>query len=208
MPVEDGELDSLALESTHTIDIEKFVPRSEIDERYLDSPYYLTPEDKVGQEAFAVVREAMARKHMVGLGRVVISRRERIVMLEPFDNGRMATTLRYGYEIRDAKAYFWDIPPLKLPDERVKLAEHILDTQAGHFDPAEFEDRYENAVVEMLKQKRAGIPPRKEAAIPPPSTVVNLMDALRRSVHSERPVAKRGKVAEKVGRQSGRRKAG
>jgi DNA end-binding protein Ku len=96
LPVEDEELDSLAVESTHTIDIEKFVPRSEIDERYLDSPYYLTPENKVGQDAFAVIREAMRRKGMVGLGKVVISRRERIVMLEPFEQGLMATTLRYG----------------------------------------------------------------------------------------------------------------
>jgi DNA end-binding protein Ku len=208
MPVEDEELDSLRLESTKIIDLEKFVPRSEIDERYLDSPYYLTPEDKVGQEAFAVIHEAMKRKNMVGLGRVVISRRERIVMLEPFDKGLMATTLRYGYEIRDAKPYFEDIPPLKLPDEMVELAEHILDTKAGHFDPAEVEDRYETAVVEMLKQKQAGMPPRKEAPVAAPATVVNLMDALRRSIQKEQPAAKKGKAAEKVGRQAGKRKAG
>ena len=208
MPVEDEELDNLALESTHTIDIEKFVPRSEIDERYLDSPYYLTPEDKVGQDAFAVIREAMRRKSMVGLGKVVISRRERIVMLEPFEQGLMATTLRYGYEIRDAKPYFEDLPEMKLPDEMIKLAEHILDTKTGHFDPAEFEDRYEVAVVEMLKQKQAGMPVRKEASVAAPSTVINLMDALRRSVQSERPVEKKGKTAEKVSRQSGKRKAG
>jgi len=206
--VEDQELDNLALESTHTIDIEKFVPRSEIDERYLDSPYYLTPEDKVGQDAFAVIRDAMRRKGMVGLGKVVISRRERIVMLEPFEQGLMATTLRYGYEIRDAKPYFEDIPSVKLPDEMVRLAEHILETKSGHFDPAEFEDRYEVAVVEMLKEKQAGIPPKKEAPVAAPSTVVNLMDALRRSVQQERPAEKKGKAAEKVGRQSGKRKAG
>jgi len=209
LPVEDEELDSLALESTHTIDIEKFVPRSEIDERYLDSPYYLTPENKVGQDAFAVIREAMRRQDMVGLGKVVISRRERIVMLEPFEQGLMATTLRYGYEIRDAKPYFEDIPPMKLPDEMVKLAEHILDTKSGHFDPAEFEDRYENALVEMLKQKQAGMPVRKEAPVAGPSTVINLMDALRRSIKAEQPAAKKTKAApEKVGRQSMRRKAG
>jgi len=188
--------------------IEKFVPRSEIDERYLDSPYYLTPENKVGQDAFAVIREAMRRKGMVGLGKVVISRRERIVMLEPFEQGLMATTLRYGYEVRDAKPYFEDIPSVKLPDEMVQLAEHILDTKSGHFDPAEFEDRYENAVVEMLKQKQAGMPVRKEAPVAAPSTVVSLMDALKRSVQQERPGQKKGKVAEKVSRQSGKRKAG
>ena len=208
LPVEDEELDSLRLESTHTIDIEKFVPRSEIDERYLDSPHYLIPEDKVGQDAFAVIREAMKCKNMVGLGKVVISRRERIVMLEPFDKGLMTTTLRYAYEVRDTKTYFEDIPEMKLSDEMVELAEHILETKAGHFDPAEFEDRYENAVVEMLKQKQAGMPVRKEAPVAAPSTVVNLMDALRRSVQKEQPAAKKGKPAEKVGRQSGKRKAG
>jgi DNA end-binding protein Ku len=210
LPVEDEELDSLRLESTKIIDLDKFVPRSEIDERYLDSPYYLTPEDKVGQDAFAVIREAMKRKGMVGIGKVVISRRERIVMLEPFDKGLVATTLRYAYEIRDAVPYFEDLPEMKLPDEMVELAEHILDTKAGHFDPAEFEDRYENAVVEMLKQKQAGMPVRKEAPVAAPSTVINLMDALRRSIQKEQPAAaKKGKAAaEKVGRQSGKRKAG
>ena len=187
MPVEDEELEALRLESTHTIDIEKFVPRSEIDERYLDSPYYLMPEDKVGQDAFAVIREAMKRKSMVGLGRVVISRRERIVMLEPFDKGLMATTLHYAYEIRNAAEYFEDIPSIKLPGEMVELAEHILDTKAGHFDATEFEDRYENAVVEMLKRKQAGLPPAEQPEAAAPTNVVNLMDALRRSVDAEKP---------------------
>jgi DNA end-binding protein Ku len=204
LPVEDEELESLALESTHTIDIEKFVPRSEIDERYLDNPYYLTPEDKIGQDAFAVIREAMQRKNMVGLGKVVISRRERIVMLEPFDKRLMATTLRYAYEVRDTKPYFEDIPSLKLPDEMVELAEHILDTKTGHFDPSEFEDRYETAVAEMLKQKQAGLPPPTKEAEVAPGTVVNLMDVLRRSIQQERPAGKRGKVD----RQAGKRKAG
>jgi DNA end-binding protein Ku len=155
-----------------------------------------------------VIREAMKRKDMVGLGKVVISRRERIVMLEPLDQGLMAATLRYAYEVRDAKPYFEDIPPVKLPAEMVELAEHILETKAGHFDPTEFEDRYENAVVEMLKQKQAGMPVKKEAPVAAPSTVVNLMDALRRSVQAERPAAKKGKTAEKVSRPSGKRKAG
>jgi DNA end-binding protein Ku len=154
LPVEDEELDS---------DLGKFVPRSEIDQRYLDSPYYLTPEDKVGQDAFAVIREAMKRKNMVGLGKVVISRRERIVMLEPFDKGLVATTLRYAYEVREAKPYFEDIPEMKLPDEMVKLAEHILETKAGHFNPAEFEDRYETAVIENA-QAEAGRSPAEEGS--------------------------------------------
>ncbi len=197
LPVEDEELEALRLESTHTIDIEKFVPRSEIDERYLDSPYYLAPTDNVGQDAFAVIREAMKRKNMVGFGRAVISRRERIVMLEPFDKGLMATTLRYAYEVRNAAEYFDDIPSVKLPDEMIELAEHILDTKAGHFGAAEFEDRYETAVVEMLKRKQAGLPPEQQPEAAPPTNVVNLMDALRRSIDAEKPVAVRGKAAER-----------
>ncbi len=155
-----------------------------------------------------MIREAMKRKNMVGLGKVVISRRERIVMLKPFDKGLMATTLRYAYEVRGTKPYFEDISSLKLPDEMVELAEHILETKTGHFDPTEFEDRYETAVVEMLKQKQAGLPPTKEAPTAPPTTVVNLMDALRRSIQNERPAVKKGKAPEKVTRQSGRRKVG
>jgi DNA end-binding protein Ku len=197
LPVEDEELEALRLESTHTIDIEKFVPRSEIDERYLDSPYYLAPTDNVGQDAFAVIREAMKRKNMVGLGRAVISRRERIVMLEPFDKGLMATTLRYAYEVRDTSEYFDDIPSIKVPGEMIELAEHILDTKAGHFDPAEFEDRYETAVVEMLKRKQAGLPPEAQPEAAPPTNVVNLMDALRRSIDAEKPAAARGKAADR-----------
>ncbi len=214
MPVEDEELESLRLESTRTIDIEKFVPRSEVDELYLDSPYYLTPEDKVGQDAFAVIREAMARKNMVGLGRVVISRRERIVMLEPREKGLVATTLHYSYEIRNATEYFDDIPDMKLPGEMIGLAEHILETKAGHFDPSEFEDRYETAVVEMLKRKQAGMPIERQPEAAAPTNVVNLMDALRRSVEGEKPAAarsetaKRKKVAKEAERRTGKRKAG
>ncbi len=106
VPIEDEELDKISIESTHTIDIESFVPRAEIDERYMDSPYYIAPTDEVGQEAFIVIREAMREKKMVGLGRVVLYRRERILMLEPFDKGLLATALRYGYEVRDATAVF------------------------------------------------------------------------------------------------------
>jgi DNA end-binding protein Ku len=186
VPVEEEELDRISLESTHTIDIESFVPRDEIDERYLDSPYYIAPTDEVGQEAFIVIREAMRDKKMVGIGRVVLYRRERILMLEPFDKGLLATSLRYGYEVRDAQPYFEDIPDINLPKEMRQLASHILDTKAGHFDSATFEDRYENALVELLKTKQAGLPPPREAPSRPTARVINLMDALKKSVASEK----------------------
>jgi DNA end-binding protein Ku len=184
--VEDEELEKIALESNHTIDVERFVPRDEIDERYLDSPYYIAPTDTVGQEAFVVIREAMKDKNMVGLGRVVLYRRERLLMLEPYDKGIKATSLRYAYEVREAAPYFEDIPDLKLPGEMRDLAKHIIDSKAGHFEPATFEDRYENALIEMLRKKQAGLPEEPAAPVAEPSRVINLMDALKRSVAAER----------------------
>lgn len=182
--VEDEELDAIRIESTHTVEIEKFVPRGEIDERYMDAPYYLAPDDRVAQEPFAVIREAMRDSAMVGIGRVVIARRERMMMIEPFDRGLLATVLRYGYEVREAGAYFEDIPDLTIPAEMKDLATVIIERKAGHFDPGEFEDRYETAVVSLIRSKQAGQPaPAFEA--PKTTNVVNLMDALRRSLAAE-----------------------
>ena len=180
--VEDEEIDKIKIESTHTIEIDRFVPRTEIDDRYLDSPYYISPTDQVGQEAFSVIRDAMRAKKMVGLARVVLTRREHVVMLEPFDKGLLATTLRYPYEIRDQKDYFEDIPELKLPDEMMKLAAHIVDTKAGHFEPKAFEDHYEKALVELLKSKQAGIPVEAIGEETAAQRVINLMDALKASI--------------------------
>src|ERR1700756_6203 len=143
--VEDEELEKVQIESTHTIEVDSFVPRAEIDDRYMDSPYYIAPTDKVGQEAFAVIRDTVRAKKMVALARVVISRRERVIMLEAFENGLLGTTLHYSYEVREAKPYFEEIPELKLPKEMTDLAAHIVGSKAGHFDPAKFEDHYENA---------------------------------------------------------------
>src|SRR6266478_6138886 len=155
--VDDEEIEALEVESNHTIDIDSFVPRSQIDERYHDSSYYIAPNDQVGREAFAVIREAMRGKDMVALGRVVLGKRERVIMLEPWDKGLIGTTLRYPYEIREAKEYFDDIPDLKVAPDMLKLADHILKSKATDFDPSQFVDHYEQALVEMLKKKRAGI---------------------------------------------------
>jgi DNA end-binding protein Ku len=189
IPVDDDELDAIAIESNHAIEIDSFVPRKQIDERYLDSPYYIMPNDQAGQEAFAVIREAMRGKGMVALGRVVLAKRERVIMLQPWDKGLMGTTLRYPYELRDTKEYFHDIPNVKLEADMLKLAEHILQSKAADFDPAQFVDHYEEAVVEMLKKKEAGLPVTREHAAPGPQNVVNLMDALRRSIAEEKASA-------------------
>jgi DNA end-binding protein Ku len=186
IPVDDDELNAIAIESNHTIEIDSFVPRVQIDERYLDSPYYITPNDQAGQDAFAVIRESMRGKGMAALGRVVLAKRERVIKLEPWDKGLMGTTLRYPYEIRDSKEYFDDIPNVKLEPDMLKLAEHILQTKAADFEPAHFVDHYEEAVVDMLKKKQAGLPVPREHAAPRPQNVVNLMDALRRSIAQEK----------------------
>ena len=177
-----------AIESHHTIEIDSFVPREQIDERYLDSPYYITPNDQVGQEAFAVIREAMRGKGMAALGRVVLGKRERAIMLQPWDKGLMGTTLRYPYEIRDEKEYFEDVPNVELDPDMLKLAEQILHSKTTDFDPSQFVDHYEEAVVEMLKKKQAGMPVSRELAAPRPQNVLNLMDALRRSIAQEQAV--------------------
>src|SRR5215470_325936 len=183
--IEDEEIDKIKIESTHTIDIDSFVPRSEIDDRYLASPYYIAPTDKVGQEAFSVIRDVMREEMKVGLGRVVLTRREHVVMLEPFDKGLLATTLRYPYEVRDAAPYFEDVPELKLPPEMKELAAHIVDSKATHFDPSAFEDHYETALVKLLQAKQAGRIVEAEKEEAPPQRVINLMDALRASIGTE-----------------------
>jgi DNA end-binding protein Ku len=186
--VEDEELDAVQIESTRTIDIDQFVPKSEIDERYIDSPYYIAPDGQVGQDAFAVIRDTIGKLNMVALGRVVLTRREHVIALEPKGRGLMGLTLRYPYEIRDEASYFEDIPELKLPKEMLDLATHIVNTKSGHFDPSQFQDRYENALIDLLKKKEAGetIEPSREVAAP---RVVNLMDALRASIDAEKKKA-------------------
>jgi len=183
--VEDDELDAIQVESTHTIEIEKFVPLSEIDVRYFDSPYYLIPDDQVGLDAFSVIRDAMASKKMVGIGHVVLQKRERPILLEAFGKGIRGMTLRYPYEVRSETKYFQDIPDLKIAPDMLKLAQHIIDTKAAHFEPSAFVDRYEIELVELLKKKQAGLPPKKTEPRMPRPTGSNIFDLLRRSVELE-----------------------
>ena len=199
--MDDDELDAIQIESSHTIDIEKFVPRAEIDPRYLEAPYYIAPNERVAEEAFAIIRDAMRDENVVGLGRVVIARRERIIMLEPLGKGIVGTVLRYGYEVRGEDAYFEDIPDMKLPEEMKDLAHVIIQRKAGHFRPDEFNDRYEDAMVELVRKKQAGMP--AEAAEQPsrPSNVVSIMDALRKSIAAEggaAPVERKSGAASEV----------
>lgn len=182
--IEDEELEKVEIESTHTIAIEKFVPRQEVDEIYLDTPYYLIPDGQIGVEAFAVIRDAMRKQKMAGIGRAVMFRRERLLMLEPRSRGLLATTLRYAYEVRDQKGYFDEIPEFKVPDEMLSIACDIIARRSGKFDPREFEDRYQQAVLELINAKRAGRP-APARAVPKPQAVPSLLEALRRSIEQE-----------------------
>ncbi len=180
--VNDDELEALKIDSSQTIEIDSFVPHAQIDERYFESPYYIIPDDKVGQEAFAVIREAMRDKKMVALARVVLAKREHVIMLQPWGKGLMGTTLRYPYEVRDDKTLFEDLPNVKVDPEMLKLADHIVESKKGQFDPSQFVDHYEEAVVELIRRKRAGLPAQPQKISSTAPNVVSLMDALRKSI--------------------------
>ncbi|MDF0498178.1 non-homologous end joining protein Ku [Bradyrhizobium yuanmingense] len=175
------ELEEIALESTRTIEIDEFVDRTDIDPRYLIRPYYIRPDGKVGHDAFAVIRETIRDMDKVAIGRVVLTNREHIIALEPMDKGLVGTLLRYPYEVRSEAEYFDEIQDVKVTKDMLDLAKHIVNQKAGRFDPEKFEDHYESALVELINQKRAGkvIRPKER---PKGENVVDLMDALRKSV--------------------------
>ncbi|UPK31022.1 non-homologous end joining protein Ku [Bradyrhizobium sp. 195] len=177
------ELEEIALESTRTIEIDEFVDKSDIDPRYLIRPYYIRPDGKVGHDAFAVIRETIREMNKVAIGRVVLTNREHIIGLEPMGKGLVGTLLRYPYEVRSEQEYFDEIQDVKVTKDMLDLAKHIVKQKAGQFDPEKFEDHYESALVELINQKRAGKPivPKDR---PKGENVVDLMDALRKSVGS------------------------
>src|SRR5947209_11195596 len=178
------ELENIALESTRTIEINEFVPKQDIDPRYLIRPYYLRPDGKVGHDAFAVIRETIRGMDMVAIGTVVLTSREHIIALEPLDKGLMGTLLRYPYEVRDEKEYFDEIQNEKVTKDMLDLAKHIVNQKAGDFEPEKFEDHYEEALTELINAKRQG---KAIAHKPRPSgdNVVDLMDALKKSISAE-----------------------
>jgi Ku protein len=180
--IEPEEVEAIQVESTHTLDIDKFVPVDEIDRRYFDRPYYIVPDGKAGEEAFAVIRDAMKDKDRVALAKIVLTNREHIMAIEPMGKILLGTLLRYDYEVRDEKELARSVPSPRIPKEMLKLAAHILDTKAGHFDPADFKDEFETELKKLVKRKAAGKPIEYEEPEERPSNVVNLMDALRQSI--------------------------
>jgi Ku protein len=196
--IEPEELEAVQIESNHTIDIDSFVPREEIDQRYLNHPYYIAPDGKAAADAFAVIRDAMKDQDRVALARIVLTNREHIIAIEPLGKGLLGTTLRFPYELRDENEFFGDIKSPKITKDMVELAGHILESKAAHFDPSKFKDEYETALKALVKRKASGktikIPEPEER----PSNVINLMDALKQSL---------GKGTAKTSRRSSTRRA-
>jgi DNA end-binding protein Ku len=196
------ELDDIALESTHTIEIDEFVPKAEIDTRYMIRPYYLVPDGKVGHDAFAVIRETVKSLNKVAIGRVVLTNREHIIALEPLGKGLMGTLLRYPYEVRGEQDYFDDIQDVKITKDMLELAKHIVEQKSADFEPENFEDHYEAALIDLINKKRAGVQIPAKAQPKSSGNVINLMDALKKSLASEKqaaPAAKgKGKKAKRV----------
>ena len=192
--IEPEELEAVQIESNHTIDIESFVPSDEIDQRYLDHPYYIAPDGKAAIDAFAVIRDAMKDEDRVALAKIVLTNREHVMAIEPLGKGLLGTTLRYPYELRDEGEYFDDIKTPRISKDMVELAGHILDTKAGHFDPSKFRDQYENALKALVKRKAAGKPARASEPAEKPDNVINLMDALKQSLKGKAAARRRTPV--------------
>jgi DNA end-binding protein Ku len=178
------EIESVRLESTRIIDIEKFVDASDIDRMYWNDPYFLVPDGKMAAEAFGVIREAMAKQDRIALGRIVMHQRERLLALEPRGKGLLAYSLRTFQEVRDPADYFDDIADVKPDANMVAIAEKIIDQLEGDFEPKEFNDRYEDALRALIKEKEKGHVTKVKADEPADTNVVDLMEALRKSLES------------------------
>lgn len=183
--IEEDEIEAVQIESSHTMSLDGFVDKSSIQQFYLDTPYYVAPADKVSEEAFAVIRDAMAGKKMAGLARIVLYSRERPVVIEPLGKGMVLTTLRYDNTVRQPDTVFGDIKAVKTDQEMTDLAELIIDKKKATFDPSKFDDKYEDALLELIRAKKAGKKAPAAQAAPKPSNVVNLFDALKQSLSSD-----------------------
>src|SRR6185437_15918644 len=192
----DDEINSVKLESTKTIDIERFVPGDEIDRLYWDNPYYLAPDGKIAQEAFGVIRTAMEKSGQIALGRVVIGTRERILALEPRDKGILAYTIRTDAEVRKPDEIFGGISDKAADPAMIAIAEKIIEQQEGPFDPSQFVDRYEEALKQLIEDKKKGHKPARVAE-PQDTNVVDLMAALRASLGAKDQKGAPAKLAAK-----------
>jgi DNA end-binding protein Ku len=178
--LEPDEVKAAVPESDKTLELETFIPCDGIDTIFIDRPYYLAPADKPAAEVFELIRKGLKEKNVAALARTVLFRRLRTVLIRPSEKGMIASTLNYDYEVRPAKEIFSDIKSFEIEGEMLDLAEHIIDTKRGEFDPAGFDDRYEAALAELIKAKIEGRKLKKKPK-PEPKKVSSLLDALRQS---------------------------
>ncbi|MEP9387142.1 Ku protein [Mesorhizobium sp. KR9-304] len=195
--IEDEDIEAVQIESSHTLSLDSFVEKADVDPVYIEKPYYLTPADKVSEEAFAVIRQALEDKKMAGLARIVLYQRERPCLIEPFGKGMLLTTLRYGDTVRQAEDAYDGMDKLKLDQDLLELATRTIERKKGKFDPATFEDRYEKAVLDLIKsRKKSGKKVSVRETEEKPSNVINLFDALKKSLAAGEQKAA-GKAASK-----------
>ena len=201
--IEDEDIEAVQIESSHTLSLDSFVEKADVDPVYIEKPYYLTPADKVSEEAFAVIRQALEDKKMAGLARIVLYQRERPCLIEPFGKGMLLTTLRYGDTVRQAEEAYDGIDKAKPDQDLLELAIRTIERKKGKFDPATFEDRYEKAVLDLIKsRKKSGKKVAVRETEEKPSNVINLFDALKKSL-----AAGERKGADKEGSKQEPRKA-
>jgi DNA end-binding protein Ku len=196
--VTQDEIDSVRLESTRTIDIDRFVDQADIDRLYWDDPYYLVPDGKVAVEAFTVIREAMAKAGKIALGRVVMHQRERLLAMEPRDRGLLAYTLRTHDEVRDPDDVFGEIPASKPDAAMIEIAAKIIEQKQGDFDPTGFKDHYEEALRALVKSKGEAHGKTVTAEAPQEAEVIDLMEALRRSLGGKAAAGKKAAAPKKA----------
>lgn len=186
--LEPGEIDALKLESKKTIDLVQFIDPKEIDYRYFEHPYFVTPADELAGEGYVVIRDALRKTGKVGLAQVTIAGREWLVAIAPIENGLLMETLRYADELRNPKDFFDEVLTIKPDEEMVDLAVELIDRKSGPFHPEQFEDHYQTALKKLVQAKSKG---RKIIAAPEEprargENVVDLMDALRKSVSANK----------------------
>ena len=204
VPVEGKEFDKLRQESRHTIDLVQFTGMAEIDPIYYDSPYYVAPDGDIAQEAYLTLREALRESKKVALGQVVLHNRERIVAVKPCGRGMVMETLRYNYEVRKAEDYFGNIESkAKVDGDQLDLALELVERKTAPFDPKQFKDLYQEGLKEIISAKLEKRPAKLKEEKPAPGRVINIMDALRKSLDQ----SKGGKGAGRKSKSKSRPKA-
>lgn len=205
--IEDSDLETVKIESNHTMNIEAFVDEDSVDVVYQDTPYYLTPDGAMAEETFIVLREALRRSGKLAIARVVLSSRERVITIGPRETGMFVCTLRNPNEVRGTAEYFGNTPVGEAAAEMLELAEQLIEQKTTNFDPKDYEDRYEIALMNMIKEKLKGHKP-VVAAAPERGNVINLMDALKTSLSQSKPPAKSKTKAEPATKRTAKAAAG